>query len=335
MTWSIARSVSRPAKARLRRLAAGRSDVRVLAVFDRACDLVTPDGGIVALVLPEIGDGPLNVVVDGAVGIFDGIERDTPVTVEGTRLEIGGLRIDLGQAAVWEPRPDWEALRNRYAAISSHLPFLRALCSENNSVAADSIPRTEERAMESATTFSFFKVNAVHGYCLQIETGSLLPLLRDSPRPANAVLSTAKTAAETLCKGWAGNVEQLREGAARLAGLGGGLTPAGDDFLTGVMLWSWLAHPDPSYFCQALADAAIPRTTTLSAAFLQAAARGECSAPWHALLAALDRGIDVEIAAAAQNVLARGATSGADSLAGFLYLQDFRSLRDFGSLISL
>jgi hypothetical protein len=289
MAWTVARSISRPAKERLRQLAAGRSDVRVLAVFERACDLVAPDGSVVALVLPEIGDGPLNIVVDGAAGIFDGVEPGMPVTVEETRLETGGLRVDLEQATVWEPRPDWQTLRNRRTSIASRLPLLRTLC-----LRADTVRH-------------------------HAPTGSLLVLLKDSPLPAGAVLSTARSAAEALRGGLTGNVEQLRQGAVGLAGLGSGLTPAGDDFLIGVMLWGWLAHPAPSLFCRTLANAAVPRTTTLSAAFLQAAAQGECSAPWHALLAALDGEPDTKIVAAVQDLFAHGATSGADSLAGFLY----------------
>ena len=105
-----------------------------------------------------------------------------------------------------------------------------------------------------------------------------------------------------------------------LAGLGRGLTPAGDDFLTGLMLWAWLSHSDPDSFCRSLLDVAAPRTTTLSAAFLRAATLGECSVSWHNLLAALSEGRDVEITTAVQKVLAHGATSGADTLAGFLYL---------------
>ena len=111
----------------------------------------------------------------------------------------------------------------------------------------------------------------------------------------------------------------LETGAAQLAGLGGGLTPAGDDFLTGVMLWAWLAHPSPRSQCRLLVKAAAPRTTTLSAAFLQAAARGECGVAWHVLLAALSEGGDAELATAVQDVLSHGATSGADALAGFLW----------------
>jgi hypothetical protein len=97
------------------------------------------------------------------------------------------------------------------------------------------------------------------------------------------------------------------------------LTPGGDDFLCGAMLWAWLAHSRPGSLCHAIARSAAPRTTTLSAAFLWAAARGECSAAWHRLLEALAEGNGVGIAQAGQGVLARGATSGADTLAGFLW----------------
>ena len=283
MPQTIARSISRPAREQLRRLQTTHSDARVLAVFERACDLLTTGGGIVALVLPEIGDGPFNVVVDGAAGLFAGVEPGLPATVKETQLHIGGLRVDLENASTWEPRPDWETLRNQRATIASRLPLLRALCLRHAA------------------------------------TGNLLSLLEDAPPSTNIVLSTAQAAADVLREGWTGDVERLQTGAARLAGLGSGLTPSGDDFLTGVMLWAWLVHPTPLSFCQTLAEAAIPRTTTLSAAFLRAAARGECSAPWHALLAALNTGQDSKITVAVQEILAHGATSGADSLAGFLY----------------
>ncbi|MCP4539609.1 MAG: DUF2877 domain-containing protein [Chloroflexi bacterium] len=351
MAWTVARSVSRTAKERLRRLAAGRSDVQVLAVFERACDLVTSDGGVVALVIPEIGNGPLNVVVDGAAGIFDGIESGALVMVDGTRLEVGGLRVELEQTVIWEPRPDWEALRNRHAAIVSRMQLLHSLCLQIENVhhhastgsllsllgdfsqpmAVQFSHRTLEppsrgRPMQQYTVFR-------KGVRLQDAPGTgaesvgKLELHNPIPPPTDVVLSTAQAAAETLQRGWMDDVEQLREGAVGLAGLGSGLTPAGDDFLTGVMLWVWLAHPTPLSVCKTLADAAIPRTMTLSAAFLRAAAQGECNTAWHALLAALDEGGDARITAAAQNVLAHGATSGADSLAGFLYFtRDIESL---------
>ncbi|MDY7075873.1 MAG: DUF2877 domain-containing protein [Chloroflexota bacterium] len=275
--WAVARSISRSLKERLH-LQKGQLDGHVLAAFEHACDLVTRDGDLVALVSPRIGDGPLNIVVDAAE-IFTRVAPGTPVTQEGKRLWVGELEIDLGRAAVWEPRPDWETLRARRAATASYLPRLRALCLRH------------------------------------VPASSLLALL-ETP---SAVLPRVQDAAKALREGWAGDLERLREGAIGLAGLGSGLTPAGDDFLTGVMVWAWLAHPTPALFCRALVEAAVPCTTTLSAAFLRAAGRGECSASWHILLAALSEGQEAKFTAAAQKILTHGATSGADSLTGFLY----------------
>jgi hypothetical protein len=84
------------------------------------------------------------------------------------------------------------------------------------------------------------------------------------------------------------------------------------------MLWAWVAHPTPATFCSEMVQVAAPRTTTLSAAFLRSAARGECSPAWHQLLAALVK-TDSDLTASIRDVLAHGATSGADTLAGFLY----------------
>ena len=289
--WAVARSISRPVSEWLR---AGRFDARVMAVFERACDLVTRDGEVVALVIPQVGDGPLNVVVDGGAGCFGPVQPGAVVTLEGDRLRVGGLEIRLGVAVVWEPRPDWDTLRARRSAIASRLPLVRDLCLRH------------------------------------APGGSLLPLVGaplPDDAPGRAILSAAQVGAEVLREGVAGDPERLREGVARLAGLGGGLTPAGDDFLTGAMLWAWLAHPEPGPLCRAMSGAALPRTTTLSAAFLRAAARGECSAPWHALLAALGmgphQGMEARIAAAVRKILSHGATSGADTLAGFMYTPSF------------
>jgi hypothetical protein len=134
------------------------------------------------------------------------------------------------------------------------------------------------------------------------------------------MLITARGAAEALKACWELNDKaRLRIGARQLAGLGGGLTPAGDDFLAGLMLGAWLIHPQPSSLCQVLIRAAVPHTTVLSGAMLRAAARGEFSAHWHELLAALAAGGTSRIARATRRALAHGATSGGDALAGFLW----------------
>ena len=329
---TIAHSISRAVQEQLLCSQASRLKAHVLAVFEHACDLVTHAGDVVALVTAHAGNGPLNIVVDDSVvdspaGLFAGLEPGEPATLAVECLWVGGLRVDLGQAALWEPRPDWDTLRARRDVILSSLPFLRDLCL---------------RMAPAGSLLTGAGDGRRPGFSREIPTEVGRPSL------VGATLAAVWRAAEALREGWGGSVERLHEGALGLAGLGSGLTPAGDDFLTGTMLWAWLAHPAPAPFCRALVEAAIPRTTVLSAAFLRAAARGECSASWHGLLEALSEGVGDRVPAppvhggariasqhrlltasqhrlltAVQELMAHGATSGADSLAGFLYASEY------------
>lgn len=289
----IARSISRPVWELLER---GAFHARVLAVFERACNLVTPDGHVVALVLPQVGDGPLNIVVDAKPNNFAALEPETLAWVEEGQLWVGELEVSLGAAAVWEPCPDWKKLRSRRDACSARLPFVQAL--------------SQRHAPEGSLLL--LTLHRPGGRTDPAVSGSL-------DAASNVWFAAAQAATEALRAGWEGDAATLQAGAAQLAGLGGGLTPAGDDFLSGAMLWAWLAHPSPQSLCRPLVEVAALRTTALSAAFLHAAARGECSAAWHRLLAALSQGSDTEVATTVQEVLSYGATSGADALAGFLW----------------
>jgi hypothetical protein len=104
---------------------------------------------------------------------------------------------------------------------------------------------------------------------------------------------------------------------ARLGGLGEGSTPAGDDYLMGVLHALWAAG-DASTLAPRLAGAAALATTTTSASWLRAAGRGEVGPNWRSLLLALAGGEAAAIAAAAAGVRSLGHTSGAFSLRGFL-----------------
>ncbi len=61
-------SLARPTVHWLEQVRSGGQSARVLAVFGRACDLVTDDGSVAALVSDSIGDGPLNIVIEGMFG---------------------------------------------------------------------------------------------------------------------------------------------------------------------------------------------------------------------------------------------------------------------------
>lgn len=110
--------------------------------------------------------------------------------------------------------------------------------------------------------------------------------------------------------------------ASQLAGLGNGLTPAGDDFLLGAIYAAWIIHPQEQAraMAEAIARTAIPLTTSLSAAWLRSAGKGEAGAVWHELFNALELSDESEVKIAVKHLLSIGHTSGADMLAGFIGL---------------
>jgi hypothetical protein len=109
----------------------------------------------------------------------------------------------------------------------------------------------------------------------------------------------------------------------RAAGLGFGLTPSGDDFLTGLVAASYLC-PGSHGFTNGLVAAveSVADSTTLPSGFmLRAALQGYFSEPLVNLLSALATA-DVDGAAArgwVEAVAGLGATSGEDTLAGVLF----------------
>jgi hypothetical protein len=145
---------------------------------------------------------------------------------------------------------------------------------------------------------------------------------RDRPSVLTSVAAALTVRMATACRD--GDAAEAVAVATMLVGLGEGLTPAGDDFLVGLMaalrariddrrrraLVDWLGAP---------LAASRARTTPLAAQSLAFAARGHFDAlvlrALDALLAEPDDGAFVQTLAA---VLATGATSGADLLTGML-----------------
>ena len=140
--------------------------------------------------------------------------------------------------------------------------------------------------------------------------GQSLSTLQQQAAPAIAALGHGQAT---------GHLSLIAEGANQLAGLGPGLTPAGDDLLVGWLAGLYLQGlPGAGALAvELIAATARPRTTRLSATWLYHA-RGEFSAPWHEWGMALNKGDPSQILAAGQEILRRGATSGHDAMLGFL-----------------
>lgn len=263
----------------------------MLNVFDRACNLTNQAGEVLALVTSERGLTPFALVVGGDDRTpFRGLPTDSLVRVERAtrRLSLGPLCIDYGAAKAWQARPDWRAVRLLFALDPGRLANLAELAAEVDL------------------------------------SGSLLDLYRpDAPAGdmARALLSLARRGAIGLVQGLAAHDPAMAgDGARALAGLGGGLTPAGDDFVVGAILaaWAGVYGPGAEQMGAALAEAAAERTTTLSAAYLRAAGRGECLAHWHSLFEALAGSEGQALRTALHDLVNIGHTSGADALAGFI-----------------
>jgi hypothetical protein len=116
----------------------------------------------------------------------------------------------------------------------------------------------------------------------------------------------------------AGDRSGAADQAARLIGLGPGLTPSGDDVLVGIEgALHALAQPSAGFLALAIGDVE-ERTTDLAATLLRHAAAGEFAERLHTLLAALLGSDDESIPAAIGRAVAWGATSGTDCLLGVM-----------------
>jgi len=151
-------------------------------------------------------------------------------------------------------------------------------------------------------------------------TGGLLPtaaalLAGDAPPTDTLARMAAPALARLYAATSAGKAADCVAAARALLGLGPGLTPAGDDCLVGWLAGAWTAGDDARRLGEAtgpgLLAAATDLTGRLSTAFLTAALNGEAAEPLHGFtLAPNERSL--------AGLLALGATSGADLLAGYL-----------------
>ena len=138
-----------------------------------------------------------------------------------------------------------------------------------------------------------------------------------------SVIDGAAAALGTACRAIDG--EQAARQVDRLVGWGEGLTPAGDDFLVGLLagLDALVGGGEARRrFRSALAAAVLAhtsRTTPIAAHYLRLAAAGHYTAPLLGLRAALLCEVDSSVVdAALLTALAVGATSGADTVSGLL-----------------
>ena len=110
--------------------------------------------------------------------------------------------------------------------------------------------------------------------------------------------------------------------AQKLAGLGIGLTPSGDDFIMGAILAAWIIHPADvaGVLAAEVTEVAAALTTSLSGAWLRSAGRGDAGILWHHFFDALLSADQMAVQQSMDKILSLGESSGTDALLGFFSL---------------
>jgi hypothetical protein len=266
---------------------------RVLAVFRRSF-YVAFDNEVVCVGPLELGLGPLVALYarrNRLAWPHRGLDVGADVTRDGDTLSVGpGLRFDFGAVDPWQP-----------PAAPPHSPATMRLGLQRLAVAA--------------------RRRSPGGL------GALLPALcaatrPDAQRSSDAVLRAAVpvvcTLRDWLIAAFTGSLA-APPAVAALIGLGGGLTPSGDDFLGGMM--TALHHLGHGELARALAKPVLAcapdGTSVISGAYLRCAAAGQgfkvLFDAINCLLAGGDAAkLDMQLDAVAEV----GHTSGWDFLAG-------------------
>lgn len=258
----------------------------ILQAFKPVVNIVNQESNVLSIVNSEIGNGPFSVVLP--TNSFPEIYADAQIEIFDDYFWLGDKLIDVADAEQWEAEPDWDTLRSK---------------PDNHAWAADVLtPLLKREALVDSMAHIVLK-----------STGNI-------PLPPR-ILDAAQQAIPQLYEAIAAkNSAAAAAAAKRLAGLGPGLTPAGDDLLLGVMhgLLATLPAEEAAILSEAIRAAATPRTHALSGAWLNAGARGEAAEPWHLLFQAISSKNADELKLMAMRILPTGHTSGADALGGFV-----------------
>jgi hypothetical protein len=265
------------------------AEPRIQSLYNQSINLINSERRLLSVVLSEVGPGPFAIVVSQPGLSFKGfnvLDLESPITIIGRRLEIGTILVDAASAKEWQPRPDWQ----RFGEMldTTVLDRLAALLDDH----------------------------APPGSFAPLVSGTLPDL--DQTVQSKAVHAAARPAQLMQASLASGDSEGAGEAAKGLAGLGGGVTPSGDDYLQGVIHALWAKYDDKRALPmgEAIVSMATPRTNIISGEWLRSAARGEAGEDWHLLMQAIamNRRVDKTMI----RLLRRGHTSGADAMAGFL-----------------
>lgn len=273
--------------------------VGVLGVYSRGLDLLVGDD-VYSIVPAQTGNLPRGVLVELPAG-FDwkeqGLRQGATVAVGEGWLDLPrGLRLDMTGAGLWRVRRSLGSVGLSAAGLrtSATLAAGALAGSAGLGVLADRLPA--------------------------VSRGEVAVNADDNPLVAVAAGPLSRLVWGTLVA----DEKSFFEGARKLMGLGIGLTPSGDDLLTGYLgsLALLVPHLPGAGWVKsaavALGHEAGARTTPLAATYLRRAVEGAITERQERLLTALTAG-DPELSLAACHHLRQfGHSSGAEIALGTL-----------------
>ncbi len=259
----------------------------ILQAFEHVVNIVNQESNVLSLVSKAIGNGPFSIVLPIETFPASLAASDAVKTFEDG-LWVGDLLALTSGAQEWDARPNWGRVRQHEGSILWAAEHIASLLRAH--AKPDSLARL------------------------------VLDPLAASPLPARMVQVAEQNIPQIYEAIRETDSKKISQAAKQLAGTGPGLTPAGDDLLVGVMhgIWATLSENQAVLLSTAIAEAAIPRTHALSAAWLAAAARGEAAELWHQLLGAISSEDPSGLQRSVLRILPTGHTSGADALGGVL-----------------
>lgn len=274
-------------------------DGRIHSVFRRVINIEIADGGLVALAHASLDDAPWTIRVDRFGEFADLVRVGDPVVFAAGGLQLAGdgvvFDIELGAAQEWDTSPP-ELGSIDAGGLARAAARLDRLVREHGRAGGMLGARPGSAAAEASP------FETVASAMLEERSARLIAALRDGDRAGTADALTS------------------------IIGLGPGLTPAGDDFATGL---AWVASGSTTAlagFTAILADELARRpeaTTPLSRVTMREAVRGRIRGQLEDAAAAALRTADdeertalAELSAPVLRVVRIGHTSGTDVLSG-------------------
>ena len=263
----------------------------VHSVFAHACNIETAGGELVTVLADTRGNSPHGIKLAQAVAPLDArLFAGQEVLIGQTLLRVpaASISIDLSSARVWRS----EIAAVRITACGDALRQVRStVCT-----------RVDLHGF-ARVLLAFRPADSAIEAALEARLSSTLPEL------AQATAAHDGTAVAHI--------------AARLVGLGPGLTPSGDDFLTGYLAALWSGAAVESGIVTLLKrlnapfPALLPGTNVISRQMLRDAMHGRFAEHLVNLVDAVAHARDV--AGATVRVLETGHSSGADTVCGLLF----------------